>query len=127
MNGSKGDACIHSLGKLSRLAVLDPEQKSLNGLFSLLNMESPKVQKVSHWLSKIVTWVTVINFMDLEFRFMRVFQRGYCTYSAVSYKTTCCGANVSSVMSVSHFRYSPGKFSKDGDLENYIPFQSGDF
>ena len=31
---------------------MDPE-KSLNfNLFSLLNMESPKVQKVSHWLSK---------------------------------------------------------------------------
>ena len=29
---------------------MDPEKK--NTLFSLLNMESPKVQKVSHWLSK---------------------------------------------------------------------------
>ena len=28
----------------THLAVLDPEKKSLNGLFSLLNMESPKVQ-----------------------------------------------------------------------------------
>ena len=41
----------HQLNK-SHLAVLDPEKKRLNGLFSLLNMESPKVQKVSHWLSK---------------------------------------------------------------------------
>ena len=30
---------------------MDPEKKVLT-LFSLLNMESPKVQKVSHWLSK---------------------------------------------------------------------------
>ena len=30
------------------------KKKSLNGLFSLLNMESPKVQKVSHWLSKMI-------------------------------------------------------------------------
>ncbi len=36
----------------SHLAVLDPEKKSERTLFSLLNMESPKVQKVSHWLSK---------------------------------------------------------------------------
>ena len=30
---------------------MDPE-KSLNFIFPILNMESPKVQKVSHWLSK---------------------------------------------------------------------------
>ena len=30
---------------------MDPEKKVWT-LFSLLNMESPKVQKVSHWLSK---------------------------------------------------------------------------
>ena len=36
----------------SHLAVLDPEKKGEQTLFSLLNMESPKVQKVSHWLSK---------------------------------------------------------------------------
>ena len=30
---------------------MDPEKK-VRTLFSLLNMESPKVQKVSHWLSK---------------------------------------------------------------------------
>ena len=34
-------------GNHPHLAVLDPEQKSLNGLFSLLNMESPKAQKVT--------------------------------------------------------------------------------
>ena len=28
------------------------KKKGLNGLFSLLHMESLKVQKVSHWLSK---------------------------------------------------------------------------
>ena len=39
---------------------MDPEKKSLNGLFSLLNMESPKVQKVSHWLSKFNNWVVFI-------------------------------------------------------------------
>ena len=33
---------------------MDPEIKVLT-LFSLLNMESPKVQKVSHWLSKFNT------------------------------------------------------------------------
>ncbi len=37
----------------AHLAVLDPEKKVWT-LFSLLNMESPKVQKVSHWLSKII-------------------------------------------------------------------------
>ena len=38
---------LNSLSRPNR-----PWKKSLNGLFSLLNMESPKVQKVSHWLSK---------------------------------------------------------------------------
>ena len=32
---------------------MDPEKKVWT-LFSLLNMESPKVQKVSHWLSKYI-------------------------------------------------------------------------
>ncbi len=32
---------------------MDPEKKVWT-LFSLLNMESPKVQNVSHWLSKIL-------------------------------------------------------------------------
>ncbi len=36
--------------KLPHLAVLDPEKKVWT-LCSLLNMESPKVQKLSHWLS----------------------------------------------------------------------------
>ena len=31
---------------------MDPEKKKVWTLFSLLNMESPKVQKVSYWLSK---------------------------------------------------------------------------
>ena len=42
------------------LAVLDPEKKSLNGLFSLLNIRHPKKFKsFSHWPSKQLVHETV--------------------------------------------------------------------
>ena len=41
-------------GSFSHSAVLDPEKKSLNGLFSLLNIRHPKKFKpFSYWPSKI--------------------------------------------------------------------------
>ncbi len=44
---------------------MDPERKVWT-LFSLLNMESPKVQKVSHWLSKFYVILEYLRFyLDL--------------------------------------------------------------
>ena len=38
---------------VAHLAISDPENKSLN-FFSLLNMQSPKSLKFSHWPSEVV-------------------------------------------------------------------------
>ena len=49
---------------------MDPEKKVLT-LFSLLNMESPKVQKVSHWLSKVSIQLNKLLFNECSARFHR--------------------------------------------------------
>ena len=47
------DFLVWWLVKKTHLAVLDPENKSLNGLFSLLNIRHPKKFKpFGHWLSE---------------------------------------------------------------------------
>ena len=57
--------CIYGCAKYILTQPMDPEKKVWT-LFSLLNMESAKVQKVSHWLSKYSFHCCSIHFHGVK-------------------------------------------------------------